>query len=256
MDAARGFRTEADTPLGEEAVVHELPEVSIERLARVTKLLSTQRTLPAKLEAVVAVVKRAVPNCDAAGISLLIDREPTTGAVSSRVAVEVDLVQYETGEGTCLSALSDSNVIRIDVVERDIRFSRFAPGAVALGINSVLSVPLVTTGGTVGALNLYSNRPHAFDARAQEAVRPMADYAAEVIGTSPLYAYSLDMVEGLVETLESRALIDQAMGVMMASENLTSEDALDRLRELALASGESMPTIADWVLKERPTTPF
>lgn len=108
----------------------------------------------------------------------------------------------------------------------------------------------------MGALNLYSHLSKAFDADAERAVQPMADYAAEAIGTSPLYAYSLDMVEGLVETLESRALIAQATGVIMTAEHVSSEGAWDRLRKLAMASGESMHTVADWVLEERPTGPL
>ncbi|MDP9069793.1 MAG: GAF and ANTAR domain-containing protein [Actinomycetota bacterium] len=232
--------------------MQELPEESIEKLSRVTKLLSTQRTLPAKLESVVAIVKRTIPHCHAAGITLLIDGEPTTSAVTDRLAVEIDLVQYQTGEGPCLGAITDSNLIRIDVLERDGRFSRFAPGALDLEVNSVLSVPLVARGRTVGALNMYSRLPDAFDAQCEEAVQPMADHAAEAISTSPLYAYSLDMVEGLVETLESQALIAQATGVIMATEERTSDEALDRLRTVALTSGESMRTVADRVLKGRP----
>ena len=235
--------------------MQELPQDSIERLAKVEKLLRTQRSLPARLETVVAIAKRMVPNCDAGGVALLIDGEPTTGAASDRLAVEIDLVQYETGEGPCLAAIADSNVIRIDVLERDSRFSRFAPGALALDINSVLSTPLTARDRVVGALNLYSHRPDAFDERSEEAVRPLADYAAEVIGTSPLYAYSLEMVEGLVESMETQALIAQAIGVIMATEQRTSEEALDRLRSLALASGESMRTVADWVIQEHPTAP-
>ncbi len=219
--------------------MQDLPEVSVERLARVTKLLGTQRTLPAKLQTVVELVKRTVPNCHAAGISMLIEGEPTTTAVSDRLVVEVDLVQYETGEGPCLAAMSNSRVIRMDVIERDI--------------NSVLTVPLVARGAGVGALNLYSHLSNAFDADSQKSVQPMAEYAAEAIATSPLYAYSLDMVEGLVETLESRAFIAQATGVIMAAERVTSEEAMDRLREVAMASGESMRTVADRVLDEHPT---
>lgn len=85
--------------------MQDLPPETVEKLARVTKLLKTQRTLPAKLEAVVALVKRTIPNCDAAGICLLIDGEPTSIAVSDRLAIEIDLVQYRTGDGPCLTAL-------------------------------------------------------------------------------------------------------------------------------------------------------
>jgi GAF domain-containing protein len=234
--------------------MEELPPQAIDKLARVTKLLRTQRTLPAKLETVVALAKETVANCDAAGIALLIEGEPTSVAVSDRLTVEVDLVQYETGQGPCLAAMDGSNVIRIDVLERDSRFTRFAPGALALDINSVLSIPLVAGGRTVGALNLYSRRENAFDRESEEVARPLADHAAEVISTSPLYAYSLDMVEGLVESMETQALIGQATGVIMADEGRTGDEALDHLRELALSSGESLRTVATWVLEERPTS--
>jgi GAF domain-containing protein len=177
-------------------------------------------------------------------------------AVGHELAVEVDLVQYQTGEGPCLAAMSDSTVVRIDVLERDSRVVRFAPGALDLEIHSVLSIPLRSRGRSVGALNIYSRTADAFDAGSEEAVRPVAEYAAEAISTSPLYAYSLDMVEGLVETMETRALIAQATGVIMAGEHTTSEEALDRLRDLALYSGASMRTVAERVLEERPRGPM
>jgi GAF domain-containing protein len=235
--------------------MHDLPEASMEKLSRVTKLLRTQRTLPARLEAVVAILKRTVPACHAAGITLLIEGEPTTSAVTDRLAVEIDLVQYRTGEGPCLAAISDSNIIRMDVMERDARFAHFAPGSLAFDINSVLSIPLTVRDRTVGALNVYSHLANAFDAKTEEMVQPMADYAAEVISSSPLYAYTLDMVDGLVETLEDQAIIAQATGVIMATEKLTAEEAFDRLRELSMASGEAMRTVADWLLAEGPTGP-
>lgn len=233
--------------------MQDLPQDSIDRLHRVTKLLSTQRTLPAKLETVVALVERTIPNCHAAGISLLVDGEPTTAAVSDRLAIEIDLVQYRTEEGPCLAAMSDANVIRIDLLERDSRFTRFAPGALDHKIESVLSIPLIAMDRVVGALNLYSHLPNAFDASSEAAVQPMADVAAEAIGTSPLYASALDMVEGLMETLESQALINQAAGVIMAGEGRTAEEALNRLRQLAMSSGKPMRAVSQLVLEEHPT---
>lgn len=229
-----------------------LPQEFTNRLARVNKLVSTQRTLPAKLEAVVAMAKRTLVNCDAAGISLVIQDEPTTVAVSDRVAVEIDLVQYQTGTGPCLTAIREGNVIRIDLVEKDIRFGRFAPGAVDIGVNSVLSLPLVSHGETVGALNLYSWLPDAFDESTVSSAAPLVEYAAETVATSPLYAYSLDMVEGLVETLEDQAIIAQGIGWMMASRSCTQSEALDLLRSSALAKDQSLRAAAEEALGERP----
>ena len=233
--------------------MQDLPPETVEKLSRVTRLLKTQRTLPAQMEAVVGIVKRTVPSCDAAGIVLIVDGEPTSVAVSDRLTIELDLVQYETGQGPCLSALYDGKVIRIDILEKDSRFTRFAPGSLDQGLQSVLSTPLDANGRTVGALNMYSTKANAFDDGTSDAVRPMVEYAGQAIGCSPLYAYSLDMVDGLVEDLESRAIIEQAAGVLMVRQEETSGDALGHLRDLAMQSGESMRTVAEWVLDERPT---
>jgi GAF domain-containing protein len=252
MEAAR-LQPRGCHPSYVKAVMQELPPATVEKLSRVTRLLKTQRTLPAQLEAVVEIVKRTVPGCDAAGIVLLIDGDPTSVAVTDRLTIEVDLVQYNAGEGPCLSAMNDGQVVRIDILDGDSRFTRFAPGALDQGLQSVLSTPLEANGRSVGALNMYSTRVNAFDDDTSVAVRPMVEYAGEAIGRSPLYAYSLDMVDGLVEDLESRAIIAQATGVLMATQEATSDDALARLRDLAMRSGESMRTVADWVLEERPT---
>ena len=193
------------------------------------------------------------PGCDSAGIMLLVEGKATSAAVTDRVAVEVDLVQYQTGEGPCLAAIEEGTIIRIDFIERDSRFGRIAPGALALDLNSFLSMPLSFDDRVVGALNAYSRSPNAFDERSEEILKPMAEYAARAISTSPLYAYSLDMVEGLVESLESQAVINQAAGVLIESERLDGEAAMDRLRELALGSGESLHTVSQWVLAERPS---
>ena len=233
--------------------MQDLPPETVQKLSRVTRLLKTQRTLPAQLQAVVDIVKRTIPTCDAAGIVLLVDGEPTSAAVTDRLTMEIDLVQYQTGEGPCLAAMYDGDVVRIDILERDSRFTRFAPGALDRGLQSVLSTPLAANGRSVGALNMYSTEANAFDGGTEEAVRPMAEYAGHAIGTSPLYAYSLEMVDGLVEDLESRAVIEQATGVLMATQEETSEDALGHLRDLAMSSGESMRTVAEWVIAERPT---
>lgn len=53
--------------------------------------------------------------------------------MSDRLTVEIDLVQYETGEGPCLSAMKDSKIGRVDVIGQDSRFSRFTPGALDRG---------------------------------------------------------------------------------------------------------------------------
>lgn len=232
-----------------------LPEEFRDRLRSVSKLLVTQRTLPAKLEVIVALAERTVPGCDAAGIVLLVNGEPATAAVSDRLALEIDLVQYQTGEGPCLAAVSTGKVVRIEVLQTDSRFTRFAPGALDREIGSTLSIPLLVGDVVVGALNMYARRANAFGAASEEAAGPLADYAAESIGSSPVYASAVDMVDAIMEAMEDQAVVNQAVGVLIAREGQTSAQAFSRLQELASASGETLGTVARWVLEERPGGP-
>src|SRR3954454_5109214 len=112
-------------------------------LERGRRALWVDRDVIAKLEAVTALVVRAVDGCDRAGISMEVHGAPRSLAVTDEVVIEVDLVQYDTGEGPCLASIRDSAIVRIDVTEAEDRWQHFAAGALAAGVQSVLSVPLL-----------------------------------------------------------------------------------------------------------------
>lgn len=184
-------------------------------MARVMKLVRTQRTLPTQLAAATALATRTVPTCDAAGVSLVIVGEPTTSGATDAVVLEVDLVRYDTAQGPFLDAIEHSKVVRLDLIGGEVRYSRFAPGAMDAGINTIVSFPLTAASRTVGALNLYSNQVDAFDDDTERVMAPIVSYASDVLATSPLYAYSLDLIDGLMEAIGDRAAINQAPGVLM-----------------------------------------
>jgi GAF domain-containing protein len=222
----------------------ELPDELRPHLDRVNRLAATQTTLPSKLEAVAEVLERTVPGCDAVSIALVVAEATVTGAVSSQLAVEVDLVQYAYNQGPCLTSMAKRSPVRIDVLRQDERFEHFAPGAIELGVESSLSVPVVWTGDVVGSLNLYSTEPNAFTDATLKEVQPVADYAAEVIGTSPLYAASLDLVEGLVTSVKESDDIQIAIGFLIGVGTATEAEAWAILRDRALKTGMSIAETA------------
>ena len=77
---------------------------------------------------------------------------------------------------------------------------------------------------------------------------PIVNYAADVLSTSPLYAYSLETVEGLMESLEERAVIAQATGALMARNGWTAAESFDFLRDRALVRGEPLREAARAIL--------
>jgi GAF domain-containing protein len=216
------------------------PEAVRAGIENVNRVLRTQRSLPAKLEAIAAILERSVPDCDAVSIGLVVRGEIGTGAASSDLAIEADLAQYQNEEGPCLDAVVDRRSVRIDVMHEDERFSHFATGAVALGVESSLSIPLDVGGQVVGSVNLYSRTAHAFSDGIEAANRTVLDYAAETIATSPLYAYSLDLIEEIVHQEEHRRDIATATGILMGVNDCSEATALTLLRRAADESTDGL----------------
>jgi len=223
----------------------------VERIGRLSRTLVADQTFAGKLEAVAALAQRLLPGCDGAGITLRIRDEPYSVGVTNPLALEVDLVQYDTGEGPCLAAIEGSHVVRVDILEAGERFEHFAPGALDRGVHSVLSIPINADDRTVGALNLYASSEAAFDPDAEELVMPLAAYAGEVIATSDLYAYSLELFDDVLEELATTSMIDSAIGVVMSLTETGSEAARRILEDAAEARGSSLRNAAERVLREQ-----
>jgi len=228
----------------------ELPDDVQGDIQRLNDMFRAQRRLSTKLEAVTELVQRTVPGCDAASISLTVEESMVTGASPSQLAIEADLVQYRMGEGPCLSAAEEQAVIRVDALTQDEHFEHFAPGAIELGVESVLSVPLVTGGRTVGSVNLYSRTPHAFHDDDASRISEPAAYAAHLIASSRFYEASADLLARLVEAVRQADQVEMAIGLFIFAQGLTPGDAWQHLRDLADRDGVSIVELAQRLVDE------
>ncbi len=228
----------------------DLPPELEEQIARLNRRLADQRTLPAKLEAIAEVLERTVRNCDAVSVSLQVDEATVTGATSNQVALEVDLVQYKFNEGPCLTAAAQGIVVRIDLLAEDERYEHFAPGAIELGVRSVLSIPLRVGAAVVGTCNLYSYDAEAFPPELEHELEPITSYAAELIAHSLVYAESIDLIEGLVTVSREREVVAMCIGFLQASRSVSDREAWDVLRKEAATRGLSLFHAAQEILGE------
>src|SRR4051812_33644889 len=127
-------------------------------LRRLAEVLQTQRTLGAALAGIAEAAVVSVPGCDAASVALSIEGRPATAAATARVALELDLVQYDSNDGPCLRSFREMETLRFDLVEAGEAFPHFATAAGAQGVQGVLSVPATWGADLVATLNLYSRR--------------------------------------------------------------------------------------------------
>ncbi|MGY1709314.1 PP2C family protein-serine/threonine phosphatase [Geodermatophilus sp. SYSU D00758] len=135
----------------------------------------------AALADVASLATEAVPGCLGVGVSLAIDGEVHTVALTSESARLLDEVQYRDGEGPCLTALRAGEEITCHDYAVDRRWPDLARLARSTGVSSSLSVPLRADDGVIGALNVYAGRPGSFGDGPRGTARTLARHGAVIL---------------------------------------------------------------------------
>jgi GAF domain-containing protein len=204
-----------------------------DELTELAGLLLTNESLETMLGHVAHIAVRAIPACDAAGVTLFEHDQLTTAAASGPLVQRVDHHQYSADEGPCLESLRTGETRRSPSLEADTRWPKFRPPAVGEGVVSCLALPLVIGNhGTAGVLNLYSeNRP--FEIADEEIGRRFSAPASVAVANARAYAKAQAVIEQLQEALLSRDVIGQAKGIIQARERCGPEEAFERLRDIS-----------------------
>jgi GAF domain-containing protein len=181
----------------------------------------------------------------ACGITLRRDGQPLTVASSDDLALAVDEAQYGKGAGPCLEAMDTGAVVLVSDLTSETRWEGYTAHALAHGVASSLSLPLSAEGRTVGAMNLYAQAAHAFDGPATLAQgTSFAAQGSAVLTVVLRQARQAQLTEQLRETLVSRAVIDQAIGIIMAQQRCPAGQAFGYLRTASQNRNRKLRDIA------------
>ena len=182
---------------------------------------------------------------DATWASVSVVRSGTLRTLSSsdECAERVDKIQYEVGSGPCIDAILEDHVYLTGDVANDGRWPTFGRRAFEeVGLRSVLAFRLVLLDESrvIAGLNLYSDRPDAFDDLAVRQGTMLATQASLLV-TAHLAS---DEAVNLARALESNREIGVAMGVLMAKHNVTREQAFGLLRVASQDSNRRLHDLA------------
>jgi len=193
----------------------ETPELAalLDQLGSV--LLSTE-TIGTTIELVTLLASETIPATAGAGLTLVDSQGKRSMAASNPLVRQADLMQYELDQGPCLTAWGDQATVRIDDVPTETRWRRWCAAAAALGLRSMLSVPLVAGGNPTGAIKVYSHQRHAYDAHAERVLSLFARQAAILLANSRALTDARDASGHLTAALLNRDIIGQAKGVLIA----------------------------------------
>jgi GAF domain-containing protein len=226
-------------------------DVHDERLSKALTSLAVallnDTSLKGDLETLARVSCQLIEECSGASISMLVDGTPSTVAVTNRIALELDLVQYDAGDGPCITALG-GEVIRIGHLAADEQFPHFAHGAADRRVQSVLSTPAIDHGEVVGSLNLYSRQRDAFGEQARRVALVMAAEVAHAVVRSVTLSKARTTRDRLQEQHDEETLVARAQGVLIALHDCSTAQAADLIRAAADTNGERLAITAERIL--------
>jgi GAF domain-containing protein len=224
----------------------------MDELIALAGVVLTQEDLPATLAEVCRIAVRCVPGAEGASVTTFSEGRPSAIA-SDEWSKGFDELQYEEQEGPCLDAYRTGNTFRIRDLAVDPRWPSYVPRAVERGARSMLSVPMSAQGQVIGALNLYARDPDAFGSEAAAVGTIVAAHAGLASHVAAAFFGHRELAEQMREAMQSRAVIEQAKGILMATRNYDADQAFAdlvslsqhshrKLREVAQALVDSMTT--------------
>ncbi len=190
------------------------------------RTLAEDESVHDTLQSILALALRLVPGCTAASVTVLDEQgRPATIAATDEATQEMDRRQYLLQDGPCLDAARRQQVNRWSLPEAEQRWPEFTSLAEDMGLHSYLAAGLGLGDQRLGALNLSSSDPDGFSKLDEGVVSLFIAPAAAAIVTMARYARARDLADQLNQALRSRAVIDQALGIIMAESKIDADRA-------------------------------
>jgi GAF domain-containing protein len=216
--------------------VTENPESTSELLEEFSSAMSDLTTALAAdagstgvLNAICAEAVRAIPGADMASITTIRDDDPETAAYTDERALRVDQAQYAAGHGPCLRAAATGEIVRVSIRTASELWPDFVASAKDLGVGSYLAAPLHVDEQLTGAINLFGFDDHGFQEIDSKLLELYTTIVTFGLSTTRRYHDTRKLAANLETAMRSRAVIEQAKGILMAVHKITDEEAIKRL---------------------------
>jgi GAF domain-containing protein len=199
--------------------------------------LTGEESLDDAMQRLAETAAKAILDADAVTVSVVTLRQPRTAAATDHLLVDVDEKQYSADRGPCLQAARTLQAVRAVVGEHREEWPEFEAAAAEHNVRAYLSVPVIlpatdrTQAQHVGSLNIYSHTAEAFDPFDEGLMRLFTTAASATISSAQRWQRSREHIQQLERALVSRAVIDQAKGILMAVHKCTPDEAFSMLVE-------------------------
>jgi GAF domain-containing protein len=223
------------------------PEIFTRQLSAAARLMEDETGTQETLEKAVLVATEIIAGCDMAGISIVHRNGIDTPACSHDALRRVDELQYRLEQGPCRTALQDHEIVHSPDLGADDRWPKWGPEVVAeVGMHSVVSFRLFTTGSTLGAMNLYSATVDAFGTEDIYNALALSAHVAVALAAA-------QNAEHLEQAVVNRTTIGQAEGILMERFNISADRAFAVLRRVSQERNVKLNQVAEELCRTRRT---
>ncbi len=230
------------------------PMEPTDAFAQLGRIKLSETDLNGVFQQVADLAKRTIPGVTEASVTLVHGKGAHTPAFTGQLGLALDEAQYELGHGPCLTAASSTDIQAVTDMTSENRWPDWTSRALQAGAHSSLSIGLPVQEAVTGALNLYATKPHAFGDDAIAVAQTFASYASVAMANAYLYDAKTTLAQHMEAALASRAVIEQAKGIIMGDRRCTADEAFAILTKLSQDSNRKLRDIAA-ALVARATTP-
>jgi GAF domain-containing protein len=233
-----------------------VPDAALsDALKALSRFLVADASIGDTLQRVAEITVDAVPAVNFVGLTLLdANGRPTTAVFTDSDSPEIDAAQYRTGRGPCLDAWRQGRQVRVDDTDQaggDYR--EFKAAAADHGIGSTLSVPLAAGETRIGAMNLYASATQAFTADDEATGAELATVCSAVLANAVAYWDAYQLSQHLTAAMQSRAVIEQAKGMLMAGPGaLNADEAFQMLVQASQRENTKLRDTATALVERKP----
>jgi GAF domain-containing protein len=218
-----------------------------EQLADAARSMQGWSSTQLTLEKVVLVATEIIQGCDLVGISVVHSDGIDTPAGTDEKLKRIDELQFVLKEGPCFDALHVHEIVHSRDLANDKRWPTWGPlVAKEVGVASIVSYRLYTTLDTLGAMNLYSVTPDAFDADDINNGHALAAHVGVALAAS-------QNAEHLEMAITNRTVIGRAEGILMERFDMPPAQAFAVLRRVSQRRNVRLNRVAEDLVRTRET---
>jgi GAF domain-containing protein len=144
--------------------------------------------------------------------------------------------------------MRDLKTVYVPDVRGEERWPELALSAASQGYLSILGIPVALEDQTRAALNIYASGPASFTPADITVAEKFADQASKSLRLALRIARLRDARDDLAAAMESRAVIDMAVGVVMAQNRCAPEEAFALLRSASNSRNTKLREVAGSVV--------